>query len=414
MTIPPAKIAVRGESPLTVLAFTALAGTMAIASFTAVVGPVVRRLGLVEWHSGLAMTAAGVLWTLLARRWGALSDRVGRRRVLLLALAASTAIYFGLALFVDFAIRNPPAILLSVVSLVVLRSAIGAFHSALPPTAAAMVADHTPAGTRAAAMAKLGTANSVGMIAGPAVAGWLATYHLSWPLYGAAFLPLSAWVVLWWRLPLLMPSTATTVRPPLPPSIPPSIPPSKRGMLDRRLMFPALAILVTSLSVSVAQISVGFFAIDRLHLTPEQGATVAGWALTCVGIGLISAQSILMRMRKISPAAWIGLGTLISSIGFVSVSFVASPDQLLLAYGLAAFGMGFTFPSIQAIAADAVEAHEQGSAAGTIASMQGMGMTIGPLLGTLVYRFSPSAPYLMVGALLLSMSASVSFMRKLK
>ncbi|MFY1079818.1 hypothetical protein, partial [Escherichia coli] len=60
---------------------------------------------------------------------------------------------------------------------------------------------------------------------------------------------------------------------------------------------------------------------------------------------------------------WIVLGALISGIGFASVAGVQQGWQLPAAYALAAFGMGFVFPSFQALAADAVEAHEQGAAA---------------------------------------------------
>jgi MFS family permease len=63
--------------------------------------------------------------------------------------------------------------------------------------------------------------------------------------------------------------------------------------------------------------------------------------------------------------------------------------------------MGFVFPSFQALAADAVQAHEQGAAAGTVAAAQGLGMVVGPMLGTLLYRGGPSLPYLLVGVLLL-------------
>ena len=65
---------------LPALVFAALTGTMAMMAFVAVVGPVVRLLGLAEWHAGLSVTAAGVLWMLSARRWGSLSDRIGRKR----------------------------------------------------------------------------------------------------------------------------------------------------------------------------------------------------------------------------------------------------------------------------------------------------------------------------------------------
>ena len=88
---------------LPALVFAALTGTMAMMAFVAVVGPVVRLLGLAEWHAGLSVTAAGVLWMLSARRWGSLSDRIGRKRVLLIALSAYVLIYVAMAIFVDAA-----------------------------------------------------------------------------------------------------------------------------------------------------------------------------------------------------------------------------------------------------------------------------------------------------------------------
>jgi DHA1 family tetracycline resistance protein-like MFS transporter len=154
-------------SGLPALVFAALAGTMAMMAFVAVIGPVVRLLGLSEWHAGLSVTAAGMLWMLSARRWGVLSDRIGRRRVLLIALAAYALIYIALAVFVDTALQSPPAVWVSVLALVGLRALVGLFYAAVPPTAAALVADEAAPGQRAGAMAKLGTANAVGMVIGP-------------------------------------------------------------------------------------------------------------------------------------------------------------------------------------------------------------------------------------------------------
>ena len=74
------------------------------------------------------------------------------------------------------------------------------------------------------------------------------------------------------------------------------------------------------------------------------------------------------------------LAALIAGIGFASVAAVQQTWQLPAAYALAAFGMGFVFPSFQALAADAVQAHEQGAAAGTVAAAQGLGMVAGPML----------------------------------
>jgi len=73
-------------------------------------------------------------------------------------------------------------------------------------------------------------------------------------------------------------------------------------------------------------------------------------------------------------------------------------------YFVAAIGMGWIFPAFSAMAANAVQAHEQGAAAGTVGAAQGLGIVLGPLGGTLLYRLGPSVPYLTIAALLLLMA----------
>ena len=384
-------------SGLPALVFAAWVGTMAMMAFVAVIGPVVRLLGLSEWHAGLSVTAAGVLWMLSARRWGALSDRIGRRRVLLIALAAYAVIYIVMAVFVDTALQAPPAVWLSVLALVGTRALVGLFYAAVPPTAAALVADEAAPGQRAGAMAKLGSANALGMVIGPAAAGWVAFHDLALTLYVAALLPVLALLVIAWRLPSAPP-----------PAAPASGPRAALAWHDRRLRLPVMAVFAAMISVTIAQVTVGFFAIDRLQLAPAAGARMAGLALTAVGVGLIVAQVLVMTFKTMPPRRWIALGAVISGIGFAAVALVQAPWQLLATYALAAFGMGFVFPSFQALAADSVQAHEQGAAAGAVASVQGLGMVIGPMVGTLLYRAAPSAPYLLVGLVLLGLAAAAT------
>lgn len=374
---------------LPALVLAALIGTMAMMSFVAVIGPVVRLLGLSEWHAGLSVTAAGVLWMLAARPWGLLSDRIGRKRVLLLAMAAYTVVYIGLAVFIDVALQVVPPVLVSVLVLVGTRGLIGLFYAAVPPTAAALIADQAPSGQRAQFLARLGSANALGMVLGPAAAGWLAYRNLPLALYVAALLPLVALALIAWRLPATPPVAAAQPRNRTPMS-----------RLDARLRLPQLAAFLGMVSVTIAQVTVGFFAIDRFGLDAAAGARMAGIALTAVGVGLILAQVLVMKLT-VHPRRWIIIGALIAGLGFASVAAVQQPWQLPLTYAVAAFGMGFVFPSFQALAADAVEAHEQGAAAGTVAAAQGLGMVAGPMLGTLLYRTGASLPYLLVGVLLL-------------
>ncbi|MGC3987013.1 MAG: MFS transporter [Pseudorhodoferax sp.] len=385
--------------PMGALVFAALTGTMAMMAFVAVVGPIVRRLALPEWVAGLSVTAGGLLWMLLARWWGGVGDRRGRKPVLLIGFAAFAIAYWVLAAGIDLALHQKIGGLAALALLVGARAAIGAFYAAVPPTAAAVVADHTLPRERPAAMAKLGSANAMGLVLGPAAAGWLAGRDLALALYAAAALPVIALAVVWFGLPGGKPAAAKR---------PPGAKPM--GLLDARLRVAALTGFAAMGSVAIAQVLVGFFAIDRLALPVDQGARVAGLALTCVGCSLIVSQQCVMRFKSVPLARWIVLGALVAGCGFASVAAVHSQGMLLASYGVMAFGMGLIFPNFQAMAANAVQPHEQGAAAGTLSAAQGLGMVLGPIAGTLLYRASPALPYLLVGVGLWAL-ALFSFVR---
>lgn len=378
------------------LAFAALTGTMAMMAYVAVIGPVVRRLDLPEWVAGLSVTAGGMFWMLMARWWGSISDRYGRKPVLLVGLSVFTMVYGGMALGIDVALRGYLSSGVVVVLLILARSLVGAFYAAVPPAVAAAIADNTRPQERASNMAKMGTANALGMVAGPAAAGWLATQDLGIALYCAAVLPAMALLVIWLGFPhSRTQSTAVSGSPPRGAGI---------ALLDPRLRQASLTAFIAMTSVAIAQVLVGFFAIDRLGLSEEAGARVAGLALTAVGVALIVSQQFVMRFKQITLTRWIGWGALIAGLGFSSVLLVNSSAALLTSYAVAAFGMGFIFPNFQAMAANAVQPHEQGAAAGTLSAAQGLGMVLGPLAGTLLYHVAPALPYLLVGMALMVLS----------
>lgn len=387
-------------SSVPVLVFVAFAGTMSMMSFTALIGPIARILGMAEWHVGLALTASGVLWMLAARSWGRCSDRVGRKPVLLMALGGYAVVFLAMTVFIDLALAAPPLVLVSVLVLVATRAVEGLFYAAVPSTAAAVIADEAPSSQRAGLMARLGSANALGLIIGPAIAGWIAFHDMAIALYAAVLLPLLSLLAVWWRLPNAPAPGNRSSGHPTP------------AWLDPRLRLPLFTVFAAMLTITVSQVAVGFFAIDRLHLPPAAGAKVAGLSLAAVGVGLMAAQALVMRYKSVAPARWIALGSVIAAIGFGAMVLVAVQWQLLLAYVVGAFGMGFIMPAFPALAANAVAAHEQGVAQGTVASVQGLGMVVGPLLGTLLYQWSPNAPYLLLALLLLTLAVAAARPRR--
>lgn len=360
--------------------------TMSMMAFVALIGPIARLLGMATWQAGAAVTVSGVVWVLLARPWGRAADRYGRRRVLLLGSAGFTLAYWMLCLFIDGALRWLPGATLAFVGMMLVRGMIGGFYAALPVAGTALIADHVEPQGRARAMASLGAANAVGLVLGPAVAALLARYSLSLPFYAMSLLPACAFLVLLFKLkpqPLHHTHAPNPVR-----------------LNDPRLRRPLVVAFAAMLSVTVSQITVGFFALDRLQLPPGEAAQAAGIALTTVGVALIFSQ-VMLRKLEWPPLRMIRVGATVSALGFACGAFASSAPMLWACFFVAAAGMGFVFPAFSALAANAMHACEQGATAGSIGAAQGMGAVIGPLAGTLIYAVDPRLPFLAVAILLL-------------
>ncbi len=368
------------------LMFETFVCSMAMMAFVALAGPIARVIGLDPWQVGAAMTVAGVAWMVMARIWGAASDRRGRRPIILFGLSGFAISYFLLALFIDLAMRTAMMPVLAFIGLMIGRGVAGIFYAAVPATGAALVADHVAPDKRANAMAAIGASSAAGMVIGPGFAGLIAPISLSLPLYLTAALPAVALVVLWRVLPKIEHHA------------PPKAEPLR--LTDRRLRRPMTMAFVAMFSVAIAQITVGFYALDRLHLDPAGAAQAAGIALAAVGVALVLAQVVLRRLGW-PPARLIRFGGVIGALGFGAVTLATSAPLLWACYAVAAFGMGWVYPSVSALAANSVEAHEQGAAAGTVAAAQGLGVILGPIVGTFVYAIDNGAPFALVGVLLL-------------
>ncbi|HIE1794044.1 MFS transporter [Pseudomonas aeruginosa] len=362
MTTPPPSANTLDLRPLM---FETFVCTLAVMSFVALVGPLAHKLGLAPWQAGAAVTVGGIAWMLAARPWGIASDRHGRRRILLGGLAGFALSYGSLCLFIVLALHWTLPTLLAFAGIVLLRGLAGGFY--------------------AAALAGLGAASAIGMVIGPGLAGLLATHGLVLPLLVTGALPLVALLALWRWLPReerRQPNRGAAL-----------------AIGDRRLRRPLAVGFVAMFSVTVAQITVGFFALDRLRLDSADAARVAGIALTAVGVALILAQ-LLVRRLDWPPPRLIRVGGLVAAIGFAAVCFADSPPLLWLAFFVAAAGMGWVFPAVSVLNANAVRAEEQGAAAGTLVAVHGFGLISGPLLGTLLHQFDSRAPYALVGLLL--------------
>jgi MFS family permease len=290
-----------------------------------------------------------------------------------------------LAIFVDYALENPPLIIISLLILILTRGAISIFYSAISPVSAAFVADKVEPKQRSNYMAKLGAANGMGMIFGPIAGGALAIYGLETPLYTFAILPFIAAIVLYFsikRAPKIHIEKEIETK-----------------FLDKRLFIPIFSAFLTMFAFMTINSCLGFFALDIFKLNDLEAAKVTGYILGSIGLTLIVAQIIVTKITTPQPHTFMKLGTILLAIGMIGMAYSLEIWLSLLFSSLFGFGMGFLFPSIMTITANSVEDYEQGYAAGTVSSANGIGMIFGPLVSTALYGFSSSLPFVFSGLL---------------
>lgn len=366
-----------------------LACTMSMMAFVALVGPIARSLQMAPWQMGLVVTIGGVAWMALARPWGRFSDRRGRRLALLNGVSGFALSYMALCALLIVSLDILPPAWLVCIGLVFGRGMVGAFYAAIPTVGQAWVADHYPPRQRTAALASLGAASAIGLVLGPALAALLSSHSLVLPLYVTAVLPVLA--LFWVRR---LPRETAPVEQRLGTSL---------KLFDPRLRRPMVVAFTAMSCVALAQITVGFFAIDRLQLSPENAARAAGLALTMVGIALIGAQVMVRRLHW-EPPRLIRTGLLVAASGFAVVFLATNQALLFIGFFTSAAGMGLVFPAFSAMAANRMDPGEQGASAGSIGIAQGLGVTLGPLFGSLLYELGPGIPYLFASLVLIAVA----------
>ena len=371
----------------------------AMMTFVAIVGPLIRELHMQEWHAGLTVACAGIICVLLSRYWGRKSDIVGRKLILLIGVVGVALSYLALALFVDLALVSPPVVTVSLLILVVTRSLIGAFYAAVAPVSNALIADHVEKEKRTSYIAKLAASSGIGMVIGPPIGGYLAQFGLSTPLYVFAILPMLAAIALYFILPHEKPSTSEKT------------PPVK--LFDERLRIPMLASFVTMFSVITAQVCMGFYLMDKFNLNAIRAASSTGVLLACIGVVFIISQ-IIVSKNNFQAKNLLKYGAFIGMVGYIIVFIANSKFLLTIGFCIGAFGNGMLFPSYQTLAVNLVTKQEQGAASGTVSAAQGVGMIVGPIVSTLLYKYNPIAPFILVSiAFLLLAMISIRYKNRL-
>lgn len=355
---------------------------------------------------GLLMASYSAMQFLFAPLWGRLSDRIGRRPVLLVGLFGSMMFYFLFARITQLGNIGPIYGLSPLVWLFVTRIGAGVAGATIP-TAQAYIADVTDAANRGKGMTLIGIAFGVGFTFGPLIGAPFVPSEQSAapsPAPGYVAAALSAAAFLWAavKLPESLKTATRAARRPL--------------WFDRTALQASLAqpyVGPILFAVFLTTFAFAQFETTLSLLTKHLGQSDQSnfFVFAYVGFILLLAQGLLVR-RLIWRVGefWISLcGVVLMTVGLVTLGWASGQESMLLVYAvlpIAVVGFAATTPALQALLSLNSAADEQGGILGVGQSMSALARILGPALALPLQTWSLPLPY-WVGAALMAVSCGL-------
>jgi MFS transporter, DHA1 family, tetracycline resistance protein len=304
---------------------------------------------------------------------GALSDRFGRRPVLLIGFTG-----MALSFFVT-------AVATSLWMLVVVRLFSGAMQSNIS-VANAYVADISSAQDRARRFGQLGAMFGLGFILGPVVGGLLGDINVRLPFYVAGALALVNALYGFFILPE-------------------SLPVERRRAFDWRRANPVTSLrglaALKGVGPLVAVIALTGLAQFMLHMTWVLytkfkfgwGPGQVGWSLLAVGVMSVIGQGFLLKplLKRVTPQRLAVMGMISSSIAYLAWG-LATEAWMVYAIIFANVLGGTASAAMQSIVSNAADASHQGQTMGAVSSLNSLMAVIAPVIGLELLRWVSHRP----------------------
>jgi multidrug resistance protein len=346
-----------------------------------------ERLGATSLQVGLILALYAGAQLVFLPAWGWLSDRIGRRPVILISLLGTVLSFLLLA---------------AAQSIVMVYAArvLAGFFAASIGTAQAVVTDVTPHDRRAQDMGLIGAAFGIGFVLGPALGGALSKVGELAPFYGIALLASVNLVLAYFFLPESRPRELRVRNwNGLPRTLIPSPIRLVFALHDRRIALYLYLFFQLFTAFAALESMFTLFLSRRFGLGPAEAGTI----FAVIGIFIALTQGLLIRRLAplLGERKLVVIGLVATGVGLAGIPLVPSTGWLYLLGPLIAIGNGLAFPSFTSLYSKACEAEKAGELMGESQSMATTGRIVGSVVAGLLFdRVGVWSPFVIAGSLM--------------
>jgi MFS transporter, DHA1 family, tetracycline resistance protein len=378
-----------GMKPLLLVFLTVFIDLVGFGLIIPVLPTYARELHASDTVVGLLMASYSAMQFVFTPFWGRLSDKVGRRPILLVSLLASSLGYivWGLSS--------------SLLMLFLARMIAGAGNANIA-VAQAYVSDVTTSENRAKGMGMVGAAFGLGFVLGPAIGGFCAGFGLAMVGFVAAGFSILDLILTFFLLPEPENrSKAGTERYGNGPSF------YLDTIKDPKLKISLAIFLISTFAFANMETTLVLLTHDQFKFTTNMNS----WMFTYIGVLIVMVQGGMIHRlsKKYGEKRLIAVGSVLVALGLLLTPATLNIVVLGLALALLAIGSGLNNPSNQSMLSKLAASDRVGGVLGVGQSLSTLGRIVGPIVGASSYQYlGYCAPYwigavAMVAVLVLSL-----------